>query len=303
MPDRDSKPSDFDSYWQETLDTLSRYAASPEIEVIPMRCTDFATMYAVRLTSLGPYRLFAYLSVPNGEGTFPARYYVARYGSVLEPIPQGTANLIRSRYVVLSLGARGQRNSDQPFAAMFPGLLTEGIDDPRTYVFRGIVADCVRGLQFLLERPEVDRSRVVAVGNDLALITSSLHEGVTHIVCAPALFFDTARLAPRTDAYPLEEINDYLRLHPEKTGAVHGTLAYFDLRRFAPRVTASTLLMAEAPGGLMDGESLDVLSGAAPAEVTTHESERSTYKDGLFTERWITAQFGFAEPIVPEHWR
>ena len=161
-------------YWQHTLDALARYPACPEIDPLPLRTTAFATLYGVRLTSLGPYRLFGYLSIPAGAGPFPAIYYPPKYQSVLEIIPQGTANLQRSRYITFSLAGRGQRNADTPYAAMFPGLLTEGIDDAASYIFRGIVADSVRGLQFLLTRREVDPARVVVMGNDMALITAAL---------------------------------------------------------------------------------------------------------------------------------
>ena len=61
-------PDDFDQFWQRTLDTLAGYPACPEIDAIPLRSTGFATLYGVRLTSLGPYRLFGYLSVPAGDG-------------------------------------------------------------------------------------------------------------------------------------------------------------------------------------------------------------------------------------------
>src|SRR5215813_13094941 len=130
-------------YWQDTLDELARYPARAEIDVLPLRATPFATLYGVRLTSLGPYRLFGYLSIPAGGGPFPAIYYPPKYQSVLEIIPQGTANLQRSRYITFSLAGRGQRNADMPYAAMFPGLLTESIDDPALYIFRGIAADSV----------------------------------------------------------------------------------------------------------------------------------------------------------------
>src|SRR5215470_3078374 len=204
-PVMDQRPGDFDQYWQQTLDALAGYPACPEVDVLPLRSTDFATLYGVRLTSLGPYRLFGYLSVPTGAGPFPAIYYVPKYQSVLEIIPQGTANLQRSRYITFALAARGQRSSDAPYAAMFPGLLTDGIDRAESYVFRGVVADAVRGLQFLLTRGELDRARVVAVGNDIALITAGLRSGITHLVTTPALFYRTMQLAPRTQAYPLEE--------------------------------------------------------------------------------------------------
>ena len=45
------------------------------------------------------------------------------------------------------------------------------------------------------------------------------------------------------------------------------------------------------------------LTGALAGEVTVHESENSTYKDGLFTDEWVSSQLGYDEPILPEHWR
>src|SRR3989442_10205547 len=292
-------------YWQDTLDRLARYRARPELDILPLRSTPFATLYGVRLTSVGPYRLFGYLSVPAGPGPFPAIYYPPKYQSVLEIIPQGTANLQRSRYITFSLAGRGQRNADTPYAAMFPGLLTEGIGDATAYIFRGMVADSVRGLEFLLTRRELDPARVVVMGNDLALITAALMAGATHVVAAPALFYKTAELAIRTQAYPLEEINDYLRMFPARAEAVRRTLAYYDLRAFAPGVAATTLLMAGAPGTPFDEQALKPLVDALPGRVTVHESELSLYRDGLYAEQWMAAQCGINDPqsILPEHWR
>jgi cephalosporin-C deacetylase len=301
----DTKPINFEQYWQQTLDDLTHYAARPELELLPLRSTDFATLYGVRLTSLGPYRLYGYLSLPTGGGPFPAIYYAPKYQSVLEIIPQGTANRQRSAYITFALAGRGQRHSDSPYAAMFPGLLTEGIDDAASYIFRGLAADSVRGLEFLLTRPELDPSRLVVVGNDLALITAALHPGSTQVVTTPALFFRTAEIAPRTQAYPLEEINDYLRTFPGKAAAVHQTLAYFDLASLAPWVRATTLLMAGPPGSTLDAQSLAPLVTAVPASVTVHESEQSSYKDGLYAEQWIAKQCRIVDMqrILPEHWR
>ena len=125
------------------------------------------------------------------------------------------------------------------------------------------------------------------------------------MVTAPALFYNTAELAPRTKAYPLEEINDYLRMFPERAEAVRRTLAYYDLRVFAPRVTATTLLMAGPSGSLLGGQALAPLVTALRGPVTVYDSEQSSYKDGLYAEQWMAAQCGIADvqSILPEHWR
>ena len=166
----------FDGYWQDTMAELAALPSAPETQEIPLRSTDFATAYGVSLTSIGPYRLYSYLSIPNGDGPFPARYYLPRYGSVTDLVPQGTANGQRREHVTFAICVRGQRLADQPYAAAFPGLLTDGMDDPAGYVYRGIVSDCVRGAEYLASRPEVDASRIAAIGNDLAYTTAALCE-------------------------------------------------------------------------------------------------------------------------------
>ncbi len=293
----------FGQYWDETLAELADYPAKPEVELLPIRCTDFATMHSVRLTSIGPYRLFGYLSIPVGAGPFPAIYYTPKYQSVLEPIPQGSANFLRSRFVVFALAGRGQRLSDSPYSAGFPGHLTVGISDAKSYIFRGVVADGVRGLEYLLTRTEVDMERVVAIGNDIALATAALHGGATHVICQPALFVDALAKAARTGDYPLEEINDYLNLYPERRRAVSDTLSYFDMSGFAHHVKARTLLMASAPGGSLDADAMSAVSGTIQGDVDVYESQSSSYKDGLHQEEWLAREFGFADAILPEHWR
>ena len=300
-----TKPTDFNAYWQQMQAELAGFEANPEIECLSLRSTDAATLYGVRLTSLGPYRIFGYLSIPTGDGPFPAIFYTPKYQSVLEIIPQGTSIGQRSHYITFMVAARGQRNANMPYAASFPGLLTDGIDSPDTYRFRGIVADSVRGLEYLMSRDELDPSRVVIAGNDLALITAALHGGATHVVSTPALFYRPVEVAQKTQAYPLEEINDYLRAYPDHADSVRQTLAYYNLEAFAPQVSAHTLLVAGPSGALLDRQALAPLNDALTGPVTIYEATLSTYQDGLYTESWMASQCGITEvtQVLPEHWR
>ena len=300
-----NRPSDFGSFWYTVGRELAEISVAPEVESIPMRSTDFADLYGVRLSSIGPYRLFGYLSVPKGDGPFPVIYYVPKNASVLEIIPQGTSNEIRSRYITFSLACRGMRNSDSPYAAMYPGQLTDGLESHETYVYRGIVADTVRGADYIMTRPEVDKNRVAAWGNDNAILAAALHDSITHIVSTPAYLFDPIESVSKTDSYPLAEFGDYIRSNPSNSDMARSILEYFNLRWHAQSITANTLIMADHEDGIYSTESLSDLKELIPGEITLHGSERSSFKDGLFAENWITSEMFGKEvsPIVPEHWR
>lgn len=299
------QPPGFERYWAEVGEELSGIPIAPELEPNPMQTTDFADMYGVRITSIGPYRLFGYLSVPKSAGPHPAIYYAPKNGSVHDAFPQGSSIFIRQHYITFSLACRGMRNSDKPYAAMYPGQLTDGLEGLHSYIYRGIAADAVRGLDYLVSRSDIDPTRVVAWGNDIALLAASLHGGATHLVGTPAYLFDTLDRASTTSSYPLEEFNDYLRLYPDRRDEVADILSYFNLRWHAPSITAKTLLLAEHESGNYSPAVLADLATGIAGNVAIHESERSSFKDGLFTERWMANNiFGNdAEPIVPEHWQ
>ena len=297
------RPSDFGTYWYGISQELSKVDISSKLELIPMRSDKHATLYSVAINSLDEYSLYGYLSIPKGDPPFPTIYFVPRNASVLEIIPQGTSNLIRDKFVVFSLACRGMRNSDNPHISMYPGQLTENIETLDKYIYRGIVADTLRGLDFLITRPEVNKNALLVSGNDNALFASALHGSVTHVVSTPAYFFDTIDLAGLTASYPLEEINDYLRLHPNSKNKIRNVLSYFNLRWHAPAVTATVLLMAGDENDVYSKSKLDPLIQNITGEVTLKESDNSAYKDGLFIQQWIADEIGDGVPILPDHWK
>ena len=273
-----TRPPEFDAYWAEVDRELAQYPARPELASLPLRSTGFCNVYTVRLTSLGPYRIFAYLSVPTGGGPFPAVIEMPRYGSV-NHVP---AYELRERYVVLTIMHRGQRLADQPFAAAYPGLLTLDVEEPARYIYRAIVADCLRGAEFLLEYPGVDTNRIALEGDDLALLTAARRPRFAAVQASGLMFYRMLEACARTDAYPLEEVNDLLRTSPDRREAVARTLALFDPVYHASSINASTLLTA---GDSADAWLQPLADRLAHVELypLTHEGRT----DHNWLDRWL----------------
>jgi cephalosporin-C deacetylase len=123
----------------------------------------------------------------------------------------------------------------------YPNLLTHSIVDRNTYAYRGFYVDTWRGIDFLLSRPEVDPTRIGVTGSSqgggLTITTAAMRSEIRAAAAgAPYLcgFIDAIDL---THTYPYEEINDYLRLYPERRPDVEKTVAYFDGINFADKIT------------------------------------------------------------------
>ncbi|MEZ4713657.1 MAG: acetylxylan esterase [Caldilineaceae bacterium] len=287
-------PADLHQFWSATMDELAQLPAAPELPEIALRSTDFGAVYGLRLTSLDAYRIFAYYCVPHGEGPFPVLFHAPGYGSVVHVPPYEE----RQQYVVVSLCHRGQRLADQPFAAAYPGLLTTGIEDAQNYVYRGIMADCCRVIDFLLTRDEVDASRIAVMGNDLALFTAALRPQVSALYYTPGFFYAAQASTPQTSAYPSEEINEYVRTHPDAAARVWRTLSYYEPTHLAPHVGAQTLLVTGD-----DPAATAPMEQALGGPVETYATAHSAYRDGVQQARWLANWSGIGEPVLPEHWR
>ena len=274
----------FDEFWADLDTELAGFPARPVLERIPGRCTADFTGYEVRFSGIGSYRLFGYLSVPTGPGPFPGLLEVPRHGSVDNP-PHYHERL---RYLVFTPAHRGQRRADSPFAAAYPGLFTRGIGSPASYVYREIVADCLRAAEFLLGHPDLDRARVGVTGDDLAVLVAARRPGFTALQVTSPLLHDPLRLRHDTREYPLEELNDHLRHHPGDEERFACTLSLFEPAWHAPSVTARTLLSVPDSAPVW-GQ--DLLDGFGDRLETYRRTDRDAVDVGAL-DAWLAGRLG-----------
>ena len=275
-----NEPRDFSAYWQTVLDEVSALEDDAvAVEALPIRSNETSIAHGLRFEGVGGYPLFAYFTVPRGDGPFPALFQAPGYGSVVG-VPKYER---RSRYAVMALCHRGQRLSDSGYSAAYPGLLTDGLPGADTYVYREIVADCLRAFDVFTARPEVDSSRLAVAGGDLAAITAALRPQTPLMHVSGMTLRAAVERAPLTRAYPLQEINDYTRTHPGDAEDVADTLSLFDPLAFAPRIGARALFTC-SEGDLQYVEPVvDAMPGDAQIERLTGRG----FLDHELEEHWL----------------
>jgi len=236
-------PADFDAFWADVLRQAAAVPLDPEMFPDPLRSSADVDVFQVFYSSLDHVRIAAWYCRPaRRTGRSPALLFLPGY-QMDPPIPKEWA---RKGYSVLSVAPRGKLRSLRQFNPGYPNLLTHNIVDRHTYAYRGFYVDCWRGIDFLLSRPEVDPGRVgvtgTSQGGGLTITTAAMRSEIRAAAAgAPYLcgFMDAIEL---THTYPYEEINDFLRTHPESRRSVEQTLAYFDGISFADKITCPIIV-------------------------------------------------------------
>ena len=237
------KPSDFDAFWDDVLQQASAIPLDAELIPDRMRTSDDVEVFQVFYTSLDHVRIAAWYCRPVKRAErAPAIMFLPGY-QMDPPIPKEWA---RKGYIALSVAPRGKLRSNRQFNPGYPNLLTHNIVDRHTYAYRGFYVDTWRGIDFLLSRPEVDPARLGVTGSSqgggLTITTAAMRREVRAAAAgAPYLcgYVDSIEL---THTYPYEEINDYLRLYPERRRDVEATVAYFDGINFASRISCPIIV-------------------------------------------------------------
>ncbi len=238
-----TKPDDIDQFWEEVLAETAKIPLDPEVVFDPLRSSDEIDVYEVFYTSLDRVRIAGWYAVPKQrDGLLPGLLQVPGY-NMEPPVPKVWA---RKGYAAFSAAPRGKLRSNRQFNPGYPGLLTYGMVDRNTYSYRGFYMDACRAVEFLLAQDEVDSDRIGVTGHSqgggLTVSTAALRPEIKAAAAgAPYLcgYMDAIEL---TDAYPYQEIADYLRMNPDSRQQVEDTLSYFDGINLAHRITCPVIV-------------------------------------------------------------
>jgi len=242
------RPDDFDNYWMRARRELD--AVDPQFKLIRQDslCTDTHEHFLLEMRSLGNVLIRGWYIRPVKEGVYPAILHVPSFASTMGP---GNVSPM-DNFAVLGINIRGQGYSHDALP-IYPGYLRHHVTDKEQYIYRGAYMDCVRAVDFLYSRDEVDTSRVVVEGGSqggaLCFATAALDNKRIDLCVPNCPFLSDFRDYFKLAEWPANVFLEYFDKHPEiSENEVYNTLSYIDIKNLAPWIKAPVLMSI----GLMD---------------------------------------------------
>jgi cephalosporin-C deacetylase len=262
-PERE-EPADFDEFWATTLADARSHALAASFEPFDagLATVDVAD---VTFNGFGGQPIKGWFLVPHDvaaspfarNGKLPCVVEYIGYGGGrgrpadwLHPSSAGFAHLV--------MDTRGQgstwRSGDTPDAeagtvaatGQYPGFMTRGVTDPKTYFYRRLMTDAVRAVEAARTHPLVDAGRIAVSGGSqgggLALAVAGLVPDLLLVLADVPCLCHWRRATEMTDDDPYHEIVRYCKIHRDHVEQVFRTLSYFDGVNFAARAKAPALM-------------------------------------------------------------
>ncbi len=204
-------PEDFVSFWQEAKAEAAKIPMNPIMKLLPERCTEKVDVYEINIQNFRPgSRLYGILSVPKGEGKYPAILLVP--GAGIRPYA-GDVYRAERGIITLQIGIHGiPVTLDQSvYTTLGNGALYNysrfNLDDKDSYYYKRVYLGCVRAIDFLFSLPQFDGVNLAVSGGSqggaLSIVTAALDDRIKGLVSFyPALCDLTGYLHNRAGGWP-----------------------------------------------------------------------------------------------------
>lgn len=242
-------PADFEIFWNRAKRELGAVDPQYKLTKVDSLSTHSRDCYLVEMRSLGNILVHAWLMTPKKPGKYPAVLTVQGYATNMMPDMMFQDDNV----VSLGLNISGQGNSKDNLNPGFPGYLTYQLGDKEQFIYRGAYMDCVRAVDFLFSRTDVDTTRVAVEGGSqggaLTFATAALCKSRIRLAVPSVPFLSNFPEYIKVAPWPANEWLDFANTHPSVgLKGVLNTFSYFDIKNLAPWITADVLMGV----GLMD---------------------------------------------------
>jgi cephalosporin-C deacetylase-like acetyl esterase len=241
-----TEPADFDEFWAKAKAELAALPLDPRLTPLPEESNDKIEVFQVNLQNVGTpparsSRFYGILSVPRGEGPFPAM--MVPPGAGIRKL-HGQKTWAERGFITLEVGVHGIPVilPEELYVSLNGALGTYqeiNLDHRDRYYFRRVLLGCLRANDYLTSHPKWDHQNLIDFGGSqggyLSISTTALDPRVTALVAAFPAYCDVSGYAHgraggwpglRFLANPAEPARD----------AKVATTAYYDTVNFARRL-------------------------------------------------------------------
>lgn len=250
---------DFDAFWTETLAAARSHDLNAQFVPVHsgLRTLD---VFDVTYSGYGGQAIKGWLVLPaEREQPLPVVVEYIGYGGG-RGLPfdwllwgsAGFAHFIMDTRGQGSAWSKGDTPDPESDGSnpQYPGFMTRGVLDPKTYYYRRVFTDALRAVEAAAGHPAVDEMRVAVTGGSqgggIALAVAGLAPGLLDDIVKVAMpdvpFLCHYRRATEiVDTHPYQEIVRFCKVQRDQVDTVFRTLSYFDGVNFAARATAHSL--------------------------------------------------------------
>ena len=252
-PDR-HEPHDFEDFWQKTMQEANEFPLDARYETVDYGLRQLKTL-DVTFNGYGGQPVKGWLVMPNNASKpLPCVVSYIGYGGG-RSFPTDWLMWACAGYAEFVMDTRGQGSAwsagETPDQAVegssshYPGFMTLGVLDPKTYYYRRLYVDALRAVEAARSIPEIDAQRIAVHGSSqgggISLAVSGLIQDLSAVLADVPFLCHFDRAVTITDEMPYKEIQQYCKIHRDQVASVFQTLSYFDGMQFAARANSKAL--------------------------------------------------------------
>ena len=240
--------SDLDAFWHDTLAEAANLPLNAAVETVDYP-VDGLNVQRVYYDGWRGARICAWFIAKSDARSQPTMVFYHGYGGNKGQVYDYLGWALQG-YTVMAVDIRGQSGDSSDSASysggQVTGWMTRGITSPDTYYYRGVYVDCVRAIDFAVNRPEVDAERIgvagVSQGGGLSLAVAALDRRPTLAMPEVPYLCHYRRALEVTEQNPYQEIALYCHRYPDRVDTVYNTLSYFDNLNLCDRIRCPVLV-------------------------------------------------------------
>ncbi|MEM9824584.1 MAG: acetylxylan esterase, partial [Bacteroidota bacterium] len=237
----EEEPSDLMDFWNAQLTELAAVPIDPALQFIEE--SQYTTTHTVSLAMVDNRKVYGYVSVPKGNGPYPAILTLPAFGDNANQVSPDITTAERGGAIALTISIHNRPIDEEDPNAYQPNV----INNPDSLYYKWSVLAAVRAIDYLYTRPDFDGVSIgvngVSQGGGLAAIVAGLDQRVKLLVYSnPALALHHGKRHDQASGFPY-----YLRASddnfgsPQHAEATNAAVKYIDAVYFAQRFTGPSL--------------------------------------------------------------